>query len=161
MLPSFRLAFLLVFVVFPLLEIAVLIKAGETIGFWPTISLLIGAAVLGFLVIREQGLTMVGRMFTAMNEGRLPFEPMLDAYALIVAGALLIMPGFISDVIGLLLLVPPLRAWGIRRTLSGFAGGATDPSGTRASSRATVIEATYERIDEHEPRKNGDPEKAD
>ncbi len=146
---SLRLGFLLVFVAFPLLEIALLIKAGEMIGFWPTISLLIGAGVLGVLVIREQGITMVGRMLNAVNEGKLPFEPMLDGYARIIAGLLLIVPGFLSDVAALLLLVPPLRAWAIRRALSGLTGGAqsyrsADP---RKSSRTTVIETTYERVD--------------
>ncbi|HEY7669437.1 MAG TPA: FxsA family protein, partial [Hyphomicrobium sp.] len=97
MLSSLRLALLLVFFALPLLEIMLLIKAGEVLGFWPTISLLIAAAVLGFLVIREQGLSMVSRMLGAMNEGKLPFEPMLDSYALITAGFLLIVPGFLTD----------------------------------------------------------------
>jgi len=162
-LPSFRLAFLLVFVAFPLVEIMLLIKAGETIGFWPTVSLLIGAAVLGTLVIRNQGLTMVSRMLSAMNEGRLPLEPMLDGYARVVAGSLLIVPGFLSDAIGLVLLVPPLRAWCIRRTLSGFSGsgagfGNSDP---RKRSGPTVIEGTYERIDEEDDRNPGGPDKAE
>lgn len=159
---SFRLAFLLVFVAFPLIEIALLIKAGETIGFWPTISLLIGAAVLGVLVIRDQGLTMVGRMLTAVNEGKLPIEPLLDGYARIVAGSLLIVPGFLSDALGLALLVPPLRAWCIRRVVPGLAGGARSfrSSGPRRSSRTTVIETTYERIDDDDGRKSGGPDKA-
>jgi UPF0716 protein FxsA len=150
--PSLRLAFLLVFVAFPLLELAILIKAGETIGFWPTISLLIGAGVLGVLVIREEGLSMVGRMLSAVNAGKLPFEPMLDGYARIIAGSLLIVPGFLSDILGLLLLVPPLRAWVIRRVLSGLANGASGDraSEPRPSSRNTVIETTYERIDTHD-----------
>lgn len=162
MLSSFRLAFLLVFVAFPLIEITLLIKAGETIGFWPTISLLIGAAVLGVLVIRNQGLTMVGRMLTAMNEDKLPIEPLLDGYARIVAGSLLIVPGFLSDAVGLALLVPPLRAWCIRRVVPGLAGGAGGlrPSGPRRSSRTTVIETTYERIDDDDGRKPGGPDKA-
>ncbi len=136
MLPSFRLAFLLVFVAFPLVEIMLLIKAGELIGFWPTVSLLFAAAVLGVLVIRDQGLTMVSRVLTAVNEGKLPIEPMLDGYARVVAGSLLIVPGFLSDAIGLVLLVPPLRAWCIRRMLSGFRGpGANRAPPTRARRR--------------------------
>jgi UPF0716 protein FxsA len=155
-LSSFRLAFLLVFVAFPLIEIALLIKAGETIGFWPTVGLLIGAATLGVLVIRHQGLTMVSRMLAAANEGKLPFAPMLDGYVLVVAGALLILPGFVSDVIGLLLLLPPLRALAIRSALSGFTGGAagfgaTDP---RRSKGPSVIDATYERLDEEGEEKS-------
>lgn len=157
MLSSFRLALLLVFVAFPLIEIMLLIKAGEAIGFWPTVSLLIGAAVLGALVIRDQGLTMVPRMLAAVNDGKLPVEPLLDGYARVVAGALLIVPGFLSDAIGLVLLVPPLRAWCIRRTLSGFSatGSGFRSSHPRRSSRPTVIEGTYERVDEENDRKPG------
>ena len=163
MLPSFRLAFLLVFVAFPLVEIMLLIKAGELIGFWPTVSLLFGAAVLGVLVIRDQGLTMVSRVLTAVNDGKLPIEPMLDGYARVVAGSLLIVPGFLSDAIGLVLLVPPLRAWCIRRMLSGFWGPGAEPRAAdpRTPSRPTVIEGTFERIDEESPRKPGAPDNSE
>jgi UPF0716 protein FxsA len=152
MLPSLRLALLLIFVAFPLLEIALLIKAGETIGFWPTIALLIAAAALGMVVIREQGLSMVSRMLAAMSEGRVPLEPLLDGYVLIVAGFLLIVPGFLSDAIGLLLLVPPVRRSAIRRALSALAGGSRASEGTRSGkvARPTVIEGTYERLGEHD-----------
>src|SRR5262249_25962380 len=109
MLSHLRGAFAFVFVILPLVEIAVLIKVGEAIGFWPTMLLLIAAALLGSIVIREQGLSMVGRAFEAMREGRVPLEPMLDSYVVIMAGLLLIIPGLISDAIALLLLIPPLR----------------------------------------------------
>jgi UPF0716 protein FxsA len=145
---SLRLALVLVFVAFPLLEIALLIKAGETIGFWPTMTILIAAAALGFMVIREQGLSMVSRMFAALNEGRFPLEPLLDSYVLIVAGLLLIIPGLISDAIGLALLVPPLRRLGIRWTLFALIGAPQASSRPPKAARATVIEGTYERLDE-------------
>ncbi len=160
MLPSFRLAFLLVFVAFPFVEIMLLIKAGELIGFWPTVGLLFAAAVLGVLVIRNQGLTMVSRVMAAVNDGKLPIEPMLDGYARVVAGSLLIVPGFLSDAIGLVLLVPPLRTWCLRRMVSGFWGTEAEPrtSEPRNPSRPNVIEGTFERIDEHSPRKPGGPD---
>jgi UPF0716 protein FxsA len=150
MLSTLRLAAVLVFIAFPLLEIALLIKAGETIGFWPTMALLVAAAALGVTVIRAQGLSMVGRMFAAMSEGKLPIEPMVDTYAVVTAGFLLIMPGFLSDAVGLVLLVPPLRRAGMRWAMPGLAA----PSRTfktgqpQTSARATVIEGTYERIGE-------------
>jgi UPF0716 protein FxsA len=153
---SLRLALLLVFVAFPLLEIALLIRSGETIGFWPTIGLLIGAAVLGVVVIRRQGLSMVGRTLNAVNEGRLPFEPLLDGYLVVAAGFLLIVPGFLSDAIGLLLLVPPLRAWCIRRVWPGYSGASgTGTAGPRQPSR--VIETTWERVDPDESGKTPGP----
>src|SRR4051812_42611672 len=101
MLTSFRTAAALIFVIFPLIEIALLVKAGETIGFWPTIGLLFAAAALGIVVVREQGLSMVAKAMASLNEGRLPLAPLLDSQVMVFAGMLLIAPGFISDVIGL------------------------------------------------------------
>lgn len=149
-LSSLRLAALLVFVALPLAEIALLVKAGETIGFWPTIALLVAAAVLGLAVIRARGATMVGRMFGAMGDGRLPFEPMLDSYAVIVAGLLLIMPGFLSDVIGLLLLLPPVRHALLRQTVPAAMRRrrVITPRGPPQQPRPTVIDGSFERLDE-------------
>ena len=159
MLPSMRLAFGLIFIAFPLLEIAVLIKAGEMIGFWPTIMLLLVAALVGMIVIREQGVSMVGRMFSAVNEGRFPLEPLLDGYVTVMAGILLIIPGLLSDAIGLLLLIPPLRRLGIRYAVRGIvpAKRPSPDAGARRMQRPTVIDGTYERLDEHDVKKNGDP----
>jgi len=149
MLSYLRGVFAFIFVAFPLIEIAVLIKVGDAIGFWPTMLLLIAAAILGSIVIREQGLSVVGRAFDAMREGRIPLEPMLDSYVVILAGLLLIIPGFISDLIGLLLLIPPLRRWCIRRVVGDvydhpLVAGEDRRVRTRGPK---VIDATYERHD--------------
>lgn len=150
MLSYLRGALALIFVALPLIEIAVLIKVGEAIGFWPTMLWLVAAAVLGSIVIREQGLSVVGRAFDAMREGRIPLEPMLDSYVVIMAGLLLIVPGLISDAIGLLLLIPPLRRWLIRRAVGDiYDHPLVSGEGRRVKvRRATVIDATFER---HEP----------
>jgi UPF0716 protein FxsA len=146
MLSYLRGALAFVFLVFPLVEIAVLIKVGEAIGFWPTMLLLLGAALLGFTVIREQGLSVVARAFDAMRDGRLPLEPMLDSYAVIAAGLLLIVPGLISDAIGLLLLIAPLRRWLIRRAVGDiYDHPLIAGQGPRTGSEQPVIDATYER----------------
>ena len=163
---SLRFGVLLIFIIFPLLEIAVLIWSSEVIGFWPTFLILVGAAILGFAIIREQGMSVVGRMVGAVNQGRLPLEPMLDTYVLTTAGFLLVMPGLISDAIGLLLFIPPVRHLAIRWTLGEFAAGSQareapetprDQRGARKSSRPIVIDGTYERIDDEDgnnPRKS-------
>jgi len=153
MLSHLRGAFAFLFVILPFIEIAVLIEVGEAIGFWPTMLLLVAAAFLGSIVIREQGLSMVGRALDAVREGRLPLEPMLDSYVVIMAGLLLIVPGLISDAMGLLLLIAPLRRWLIRRAVGDVyehplvAG--RDP---RAGRGGPVIDATYER---HDPDPEG------
>jgi len=158
MFSSLRLALLLVFVAFPLVEIAVLIKVGQTIGFWPTIFALMAAAVLGILVVRQQGLSMVTRAFTAMSEGKPPIGPVLDGYALIVAGLLLIIPGLLSDAVGLILLIPPVRRLGIKWAISPFVvgGDAPDASGHGNAPRTVVIEGSFERVEDRpsKPRKD-------
>ena|ERR1700674_590968 len=151
MLSYLRFAFVLLFVAFPLIEIAVLIKVGEAIGFWPTMLLLVAAAFLGAFVIREQGLSVVGRAFDAMREGRVPLAPMLDSYVVIMAGVLLIIPGLVSDALGLLLLIPPVRRWCIRRVLPGVYDHPLVAARDRRLEprEPPVIDATYER---HEPK---------
>jgi len=159
MLSSFRFALLLVFIAFPLLEIALLIKVGQTIGVWPTILILIAAAVLGILVVRQQGLSMVSRAFAAMNEGKPPIGPVFDSFVVIMAGFLLMIPGLLTDVVGLLLLIPPIRRMTIGWVTSGLlVPSAGTPQQTRRGERRTVvIEGAYERLDDA-PRK---PEKDD
>lgn len=145
-----RLALFLLFVAFPLVELVVLIKAGEVIGFWPTVGILFLAAVVGVVVVREQGMSMVGRIFATVQEGRFPLETMLDSYILVMAGCLLVAPGFISDAIGLLLLIPPVRRFGIRWVVPdlGPRPAGPSPGSSGKSERPIVIEGTFERIDE-------------
>jgi UPF0716 protein FxsA len=150
MLSSLRFALLLIFIAFPLLEIALLIKAGQTIGFWPTITILIAAAVLGIVIVRQQGLSMVGRTFAAMNEGKPPIGPVLDSFVVIVAGFLLMIPGLLTGLAGLLLLIPPIRRGAIAWTTSGLFSmpGGSDAEAGRRGQRNVVIEGKYERLND-------------
>jgi UPF0716 protein FxsA len=152
MMSSMRRFVMLAFLVLPLLEIVVLIQVGQAIGVWSTLGLLILAAVAGMLIIRQQGVSMVGRMFDAMSDGRLAVGSIVDSYARIVAGCLLIVPGFITDAVGLALLVPPLRGLIFRAMLPGLAGRrrAEAPAGGDQSqpARPIVIDGTYKRLDD-------------
>ena len=151
---SMRRFVMLIFLGLPLLEIVVLIQVGQAIGVWSTLGLLILAAVAGMMVIRQQGVSMVGRMFDAMSEGRLAVGSIVDSYARIVAGCLLIVPGFITDALGLALLLPPVRTLMLRAMLPGLAGrrrtdAPAPANGNRAqAARPIVIEGTYERLDD-------------
>jgi UPF0716 protein FxsA len=157
MLSSLRFALLLVLIAFPLLEIALLIKVGQTIGIWPTIMLLIAAAGLGIVVIRQQGLSMVSRAFAAMNEGKPPIGPVFDSFVVIMAGFFLMIPGLLTDAVGLLLLVPPIRRMAIGWATSGLfaTSTTTGPQAKQDERRHVVIEGTYKRLNDT-PRK---PEK--
>ena len=154
MVSSVRRILFVLFLALPLLEIVVLIKVGQSIGLWPTLGLLFLAAFLGMFIIRQQGLSMVGRMFDNMSQGSFAVTSIVDSYAKIAAGCLLIVPGFITDVLGIALLVPPLRNLMLGAMLPGVAGRhrAVDPAAAPANrsetARPIVIEGTYQRLDD-------------
>jgi UPF0716 protein FxsA len=101
---------ILIFIVLPIAELYVIIKVGEAIGVLPTIALLIVDSFLGAALLRSQGRAAWGRFNQALAEGRVPAREVFDGAMVILGGAFLITPGFITDVIGLLLLIPPSRA---------------------------------------------------
>src|SRR3954451_24606173 len=98
------------FVVVPLVEIYVIIQVGQAIGPWWTIALLIVDSILGSVLMRSQGRTAWRRFQVALAEGRPPAREVLDGALVIFGGALLLTPGFVTDVFGLALLLPPSRA---------------------------------------------------
>ena len=101
---------ILVFIVLPIAEIYVIIKVGEAIGVLPTIALLIVDGFLGAALARSQGRAAWARFNQALAEGRVPTREVFDGAMVILGGAFLLAPGFITDAIGLLLLIPPTRA---------------------------------------------------
>src|SRR5690348_11980861 len=99
----------LLFIVVPIIELFVIIQVGEAIGVLPTIALLIADSILGSMLMRSQGRTAWRRFNAALAEGRIPHREVLDGALVIFGGALLLTPGFISDILGLALLLPPTR----------------------------------------------------
>jgi UPF0716 protein FxsA len=103
----------LLFIALPIAEIAVIIKVGSWLGVGETIALLLGVSLLGIWLVKRQGIGVLRRMREQTNAGRVPGTEIVDGALLLLAGVLLIPPGFITDAAGLLLLLPPVRA-GIR-----------------------------------------------
>ena len=99
----------LLFVVVPIIELFVIIQVGEVIGVLPTIALLVADSILGALLMRSQGRIAWGRFNAAVAEGRIPHREVLDGALVIFGGALLLTPGFVTDVLGIILLLPPTR----------------------------------------------------
>ncbi|MGI9425487.1 MAG: FxsA family protein [Hyphomicrobiaceae bacterium] len=104
-----RLTILLLFVAVPLIELALLIELGRQIGFWWTIGIVIFTAFAGTAVLQQQGLQTLGRINESMASGVPPIEPVVEGFFLVIAGAFLLTPGILTDTVGFLLLVPPLR----------------------------------------------------
>jgi len=101
---------LALFVIVPILEIYVIIQVGQAIGALWTIVLLIADSIAGTLLMKSQGRAAWRRFQEALAEGRMPAREVLDGVLVIFGGAFLVTPGFCSDVVGALLLLPPTRA---------------------------------------------------
>ena len=98
------------FILLPIAEIYVIVRVGEAIGILPTLALLIVDGFLGAALARSQGRAAWARFNRALGEGRVPAREVFDGAMIIAGGAFLLAPGFITDAIGLLLLLPPTRA---------------------------------------------------
>ncbi len=101
---------LLIFILVPLAELYVILAVGDAIGVIPTIALLAADSLLGALLLRRQGRGAWRRFNEALQTGRMPHREVQDGVAIIFGGALLVTPGFLTDLVGLLLLIPPSRA---------------------------------------------------
>lgn len=99
----------LVLVVLPIVELWVIVEVAGWMGLAPTLALLLAVTVVGSLLVRREGLGVWRRTRTAWASGRVPTDDLLDGALVLAAGALLLAPGFLTDVLGLLLLIVPLR----------------------------------------------------
>ncbi len=146
------------FILVPLIEIAVFIEIGGMIGLWPTLALILLTAVLGSWQLRAQGLATLNRARGQMEQGVMPARELFDGLCLLVAGAFLLTPGFVTDVVGALLFVPPLRDFlrrAIGRRLAENAGTRIYRDGRevhRGKGGKGVIDAEYEDVtDQDDP----------
>jgi len=101
----------IIFVLVPIIEIALFIQAGDWFGLGPTLFMIVLTAVIGVSLLRQQGLSTLYKAQEKMNQGEIPAMEMVEGIMLAIAGALLITPGFFTDTVGFLLLVPPLRRY--------------------------------------------------
>jgi UPF0716 protein FxsA len=126
------LALIAIFIVVPLAELYVIFQVGDAIGWLPTLAILLADSLIGSWLLRSQGRAVWNRFNETMRAGRVPHSEVIDGVLVIFGGAFLITPGFLTDVIGVLLLLPPTRAvirrmarrTIERRTVVGLAGGA-------------------------------------
>jgi UPF0716 protein FxsA len=99
-----------IFVAVPIIELFVILQVGEAIGVLPTIALLVVDSVLGSVLMRSQGRAAWARFNAALAERRVPAREVVDGVLIVFGGALLLTPGFVTDLLGLSLLLPPTRA---------------------------------------------------
>jgi UPF0716 protein FxsA len=143
---------LILFLAIPLVEIYLLIKVGGIIGALPTVFMVVFTAVLGAWLLRLQGFATMTRVRQTMAQGGIPAMEMLEGAVLLVAGALLLTPGFFTDAIGFLCLIPSLRRAVIRWMMGRFMmpPGGFGPGGgpTHGSQGPRTIEGEYRREDD-------------
>jgi UPF0716 protein FxsA len=159
---------IVLFIVVPIAELYVIIQVGQWIGIWPTLALLLADALLGSFLLKHQGRGAWRRFNEALAQRRFPGKEVADGALIIVGGTLLLTPGFLSDIVGLIFLIPPTRAI-VRRLLRRFAlgrftvvnlggrmpgGGAGAPGGAGPASanRHYDFDATAEEIPDEDRR---------
>ena len=148
----------LLFVVMPIIEIWVLIEVGSRVGVFNTVLLVILTAVIGTMMLRAQGLAILNRVRSQMASNQLPAREMLEGVFLVFGGALLLTPGFVTDTVGFLCLIPATRAMMASALSSRFsvrASGAYQAhqthhrvhSAQRSNNGSDTIEGEYRRED--------------
>lgn len=155
--------FLIIFVLIPLAEVYAFIQVGDEIGVLKTLLLCVLTAAIGGYLVRQQGLETLMKAQNGLRTGQLPLTALFDGFCIVVAGALLLTPGFVTDTIGFSLLVPFLRKalqaalskYGNFKVMGEHAQGPTN----QTRPKDGVIEGDYERV--NEPHVNEPHEKLD
>lgn len=143
----------IVLIVIPLVEIALFVLVGDAIGLWPTLAATVLTAILGAALIRGRGLAALRHLQPGAAPEAIPLASLLDGAVVVVAGLLLIIPGFLTDLVGLVLLVRPVRhLFGAR--IYGRFGAATGRDGGSMGG-GTVIEGEAVIVREPPPRPPG------
>ena len=143
----------LIFLLVPVIEIYILIQVGQIIGALWTVFLVVLTAVIGVNLLKSQGLSTLSRAQQKMNSGEMPAQELLEGFALVIAGAFLLTPGFFTDTVGFLLLIPQTRSLIMKKLAARFiASGVVMQGGVNsatARSEGDVIEGVkYHKEDD-------------
>lgn len=158
------------FILVPIVEITVFIEVGSQIGLWPTIGIVVLTAIIGTAMLRQQGLSVLFRIQENLAANRMPVRELFDGVCLVIAGAFLLTPGFVTDAIGFLLFIAPLR-----RSLANYVGSrfvsqanvhfhqqgpASHPGMQQRAGAGPVIDGEFEEIvSSGKPKNTSDTEK--
>lgn len=167
---------LIAFIGVPLLEIAVFLQVGGVIGLGWTLALVVLTAVIGTALLRAQGMATLNRARASLDRGEVPMREVFDGACLLVGGALLLTPGFVTDAVGFMLLLPPVRSVLLARLKKsghfqvhasgmgagmgagmgpGRTAGGRGPGAPDADDRGPVIEGDFEDIGPPRPTRWG------
>jgi len=145
----------LVLVVVPIVEIGLFVQLGGFIGLWPTLAIVVATALLGSFLLRKQGLSTLEELRRTAETGQNPAGPLAHGALILVAGLLLLTPGFFTDGIGFLLMVPPVRSVLIR-WVAARAQMKMYASAANSQQAPDIIDAEFEVMEDETPRTPGD-----
>ena len=157
----------LLFIVMPIVEIALLLRMGDVVGWIPTLLIVIVTAIVGSAMLRQQGLATLNKARQRMDGGEMPAQQLLEGILIMIGGVLLLTPGFVTDTFGFICLIPVTRQWLAAklsaRAIVGFSAatqagapgaapnmgqtGRSAPKGQRSGS-GEIIDGDFKRIDD-------------
>ena len=164
MVPGVSMVFIvaLAFIGVPILEIAVFVEVGGRIGLGPTVAVVVATALAGAALLRHQGLATLNRARHSLAAGRVPLAEVFDGLCLLIAGALLLTPGFVTDLAGGLLFLPTVRTllglFVAKHVVAGgdfrvhMPGHGEPPHAEWPEADGDVIDADYEEVVDEEPK---------
>jgi UPF0716 protein FxsA len=152
-----KMPLLLIFIIIPLIELAVILKVNSFIGIGWTLGLIIITAFVGVKLLRQQGISTLLRANQKMQQGQMPAQEMAEGFLLALAGALLLTPGFVTDAAGFILLVPATRKALVHKVMAFIAPRMM--SGASFQSTSTFEAGSFKDVYSQEGRSQGSQEK--
>ena len=152
----------LLFVGVPLIEIALFIEVGGLLGLWPTLGIVVATALIGSALLRAQGTAAWGVLQNRLRSGQDPSGALAHGALILVAGIVLLTPGFFTDALGLALLLPPVRSVVIRflaarmTVVHGEAGHGPGRGAPPDDPGKVIVEGDFEEVDPGDARRDGD-----
>ncbi|EKE74540.1 FxsA family protein [Celeribacter baekdonensis] len=156
------------FVAVPIIEIALFIQVGGLIGLWPTLLIVVVTAILGTQLVRQQGALALSQLRQSFSELNDPSEPLAHGALILLSGALLLTPGFFTDTVGFLLLIPAFRSFVFRELrkrikVQGFVMGQQNMPPHQDGFRnqpggPTTIDGEWQEIDREGDSASNDPQ---
>ncbi len=148
-----------IFVAIPLIEIGLFVQVGGLIGLWPTLGIVLVTAVVGTQLVRREGAREMANLRRAMNDLSDPAAPLAHGAMILLAGALLVTPGFFTDTLGILLLIRPVREAVMRylRSRINVASFTYGANTARPRAEDDVIDLTAKDVTQRDPRATHEP----
>jgi UPF0716 protein FxsA len=149
------------FLLVPIIEIGLFIQVGDLIGLWPTLAIVVLTAIIGTSLMRSQGAQAFQEVQRSFSEMRDPTRPLAHGVMILVAGMLLLTPGFFTDTLGMLLLIPKLRDKVMQQIASRVTVTQMNRGGYGARRDDGTIDGEYVVTDPDQPPHSGGPQELD